>query len=104
MPLRFVFALHNHQPVGNFDHVFENAFRDSYWPFLEHLEQYPEIPIALHRWIWPRLPPFTPLAALRRPHPSSVSVVKPVVPSPRCGHLGEPKRKSKKQLASELVL
>jgi alpha-amylase len=48
MPLRFVFALHNHQPVGNFGHVFEHAYRDSYRPFLELLEQYPEIPISLH--------------------------------------------------------
>jgi hypothetical protein len=48
MPLRFVFALHNHQPVGNFGHVFENAYRDSYRPFLELLDQYPEIPLALH--------------------------------------------------------
>lgn len=48
MSLRFVFALHNHQPVGNFGDVFEGAYRDSYWPFLEMLEQYPEIPISLH--------------------------------------------------------
>ena len=48
MPLRFVFALHNHQPVGNFGHVFENAYRDSYRPFLELLDEYPEIPISLH--------------------------------------------------------
>lgn len=48
MPLRFAFALHNHQPVGNFGHVFENAYRDSYRPFLELLEQYPEIPLTLH--------------------------------------------------------
>ena len=48
MPLRFVFALHNHQPVGNFGHVFDNAYRDSYRPFLELLDEYPEIPISLH--------------------------------------------------------
>ena len=48
MPLRFVFALHNHQPVGNFGHVFEHAYNVSYRPFLELLEQYPEIPISLH--------------------------------------------------------
>jgi hypothetical protein len=48
MALRFVFALHNHQPVGNFGHVFEHAYRDSYRPFLELLEQYPEIPVSLH--------------------------------------------------------
>ncbi|HEV2948825.1 MAG TPA: alpha-amylase/4-alpha-glucanotransferase domain-containing protein [Gemmataceae bacterium] len=48
MGIRFVFALHNHQPVGNFDGVFEGAYRDSYAPFLELLEGYPEIPISLH--------------------------------------------------------
>lgn len=48
MPLRFVFGLHNHQPVGNFGNVFEQAYRDSYWPFLELMEQYPEILFTLH--------------------------------------------------------
>jgi alpha-amylase len=48
VPLRFVFALHNHQPVGNFGHVFENAYRDAYAPFLDLIEQYPEIPVSLH--------------------------------------------------------
>jgi alpha-amylase len=48
MPLRFVFGLHNHQPVGNFGSVFEQAYHDSYWPFLELMEQYPEIPFTLH--------------------------------------------------------
>ncbi len=48
MPLRFIFALHNHQPTGNFDGVFEGAYRDSYQPFLDLLEEYPEIPISLH--------------------------------------------------------
>lgn len=48
MPLRFVFGLHDHQPVGNFDSVFEQNYRDGYLPFLELIEQYPEIPIAIH--------------------------------------------------------
>ncbi len=48
MPLRFIFALHNHQPVGNFGHVFEAAYRDSYGPFLDLFEQYPEIQLSLH--------------------------------------------------------
>ena len=26
--LRFLFAVHNHQPVGNFESVIEKAFRD----------------------------------------------------------------------------
>jgi len=46
--LRLVLALHNHQPVGNFDGVFESAYRDGYLPFLEVLERHPEIPFALH--------------------------------------------------------
>src|SRR4051812_5073399 len=48
LPLRFVFALHNHQPVGNFGEVFEAAYRDSYAPFLELIAEYPEIPVSLH--------------------------------------------------------
>ncbi|MCS6976232.1 MAG: DUF1926 domain-containing protein [Gemmatales bacterium] len=48
MPLRFVFGVHNHQPVGNFDSVFEQAYRDGYTPFLDLIEHYPEVPITLH--------------------------------------------------------
>ena len=47
-PLRLVLALHNHQPVGNFDGVFEQAYRESYLPFLDVLEDYPSIRFALH--------------------------------------------------------
>ena len=46
--VRLIFALHNHQPVGNFDGVFEAAYRDSYEPFLEVMEDYPDIPFVLH--------------------------------------------------------
>jgi alpha-amylase len=46
--LRLVLALHNHQPVGNFDGVFEAAAADSYRPFLEVLDDYPELPVNLH--------------------------------------------------------
>lgn len=46
--IRLVLALHNHQPVGNFDGVFEDACRDSYNPFLDLLDAFPNIPIALH--------------------------------------------------------
>jgi alpha-amylase len=44
----FALALHNHQPIGNFDGVINDATSDSYLPFLEVLEQYPNIPISLH--------------------------------------------------------
>ena len=46
--VRFVFVLHDHQPVGNFDGVFEQAYIDSYRPFLDLLERHPGIRLALH--------------------------------------------------------
>jgi 4-alpha-glucanotransferase len=46
--VRLILALHNHQPVGNFDSVCEEAYRTSYRPFLDVLERFPEIPFALH--------------------------------------------------------
>lgn len=45
--IRLCLVLHNHQPVGNFDGVFEQAYGDAYLPFLEVFEQY-HFPIALH--------------------------------------------------------
>lgn len=47
-PIRFIFAIHNHQPIGNFGHVFEQAYQESYLPFLEVFESYPKIKLALH--------------------------------------------------------
>lgn len=41
-------ALHNHQPIGNFDGVFEQAYQDSYLPFLEVFEPYEKLQISLH--------------------------------------------------------
>jgi len=46
--LRLVLALHNHQPVGNFDGVFAASFDESYRPFLDVLDDYPDLPIVLH--------------------------------------------------------
>ncbi|HHM02863.1 MAG TPA: DUF1926 domain-containing protein [Caldithrix abyssi] len=46
--VKFVFGIHNHQPVGNFDFVFEEAYQKSYLPFLEVLERHPKIRIAIH--------------------------------------------------------
>jgi alpha-amylase len=62
--VRLILALHNHQPVGNFDGVFEAAYRESYLPFLEVLESYPEIPFVLHtsgplmEWLAERRPEY----------------------------------------------
>lgn len=46
--LRFIFILHNHQPIGNFNHVFEQSYQESYLPFLEVFAQYPDVKMALH--------------------------------------------------------
>jgi len=50
MPQTFHLALliHAHQPCGNFEHVLEKAYKDSYLPFLEHLEKYPGVHVGLH--------------------------------------------------------
>ncbi|HZN96177.1 MAG TPA: 4-alpha-glucanotransferase, partial [Gemmatimonadales bacterium] len=47
-PVRFVFGLHLHQPVGNFDHVFEQHVQDVYRPILEHLSSRGFLPVVLH--------------------------------------------------------
>lgn len=41
-------AFHNHQPVGNFDWVFENATQLAYEPMLAALERHPGVRLALH--------------------------------------------------------
>ncbi len=46
--IRLALVLHNHQPVGNFDHVFEQAYQDSYLPFLDVFSRYDPLRIALH--------------------------------------------------------
>ncbi len=47
-PLRFVFGVHFHQPVGNFDYVLEQHVRDVYLPLLEHIAEREFFPIVLH--------------------------------------------------------
>ena len=47
-PLRFVFGLHLHQPVGNFDHVFAQHLEDVYRPLLERLTERAFLPAVLH--------------------------------------------------------
>ncbi|MDD5583442.1 MAG: DUF1926 domain-containing protein [Candidatus Omnitrophica bacterium] len=43
-----VFGVHNHQPVGNFDHVFKDAYDHCYHPFLSLLSQFPKIKCSVH--------------------------------------------------------
>ena len=62
--IKFIFALHNHQPVGNFDDVFDLAYEKSYKTYLELLKKYPNIITSLHysgpllEWIISRKPEF----------------------------------------------
>lgn len=68
--VRLVIALHNHQPIGNFDGVFEGAYQDSYAPFLELLNEFPEIHVVIHNsgslleWLVERHPEY--IDTLRR--------------------------------------
>jgi hypothetical protein len=47
-PVRLALVLHNHQPIGNFEGVFESAYRESYAPFLDVLREFPDIRVSLH--------------------------------------------------------
>ncbi|MBM3118109.1 MAG: DUF1926 domain-containing protein [Chloroflexi bacterium] len=41
-------AIHNHQPLGNFPWVFEQAYQKAYLPMVEALERYPAVRLSLH--------------------------------------------------------
>jgi len=41
-------VIHNHQPCDNFGWVFEDAYNKSYKPFIDVLEKYPSVNIAMH--------------------------------------------------------
>jgi len=68
-PINLCLVLHNHQPIGNFDGVFEQAYQDSYLPFLSVFEPFDRINISLHTsgplmfWLAERHPEY--LARLR---------------------------------------
>ncbi|NJE61765.1 alpha-amylase/4-alpha-glucanotransferase domain-containing protein [Thermococcus sp. 21S7] len=46
--VNFIFGIHNHQPLGNFGWVLEDAYERSYRPFMEILEDYPNMKVAVH--------------------------------------------------------
>ncbi|HXX38786.1 MAG TPA: alpha-amylase/4-alpha-glucanotransferase domain-containing protein [bacterium] len=46
--LALALVIHNHQPVGNFDHVFARATDLAYEPMVAALERHPRIRLALH--------------------------------------------------------
>lgn len=47
-PVTLLLGVHNHQPVGNFGHVFRDAYERCYRPFLDVLERHPSIRMTLH--------------------------------------------------------
>ncbi len=72
MKFRLAFALHNHQPVGNFPHIFEEAHATCYQPFLELIKDFPGVRFSLHQsgilWDWQE-----------QRHPEFLSLVKNLV-------------------------
>ncbi len=46
--VKLLLGLHSHQPVGNFDFVFEDAYMRSYLPFMEVARKYPEFKFTVH--------------------------------------------------------
>lgn len=69
-PLRLCFGIHDHQPVGNFDHVVMEATDRSYRPFLERLAARPDVRLTVHvtgsllEWLRERAPATFDLLAL----------------------------------------
>lgn len=53
---KLAFGIHNHQPVGNFEAVFDSAHRSAYKPFLELVRRFPAVRLSLHQsgilWQW----------------------------------------------------
>ena len=46
--LQLILAIHSHQPVGNFGHVFAEAYERCYRPFLDTVSEHSNIKLALH--------------------------------------------------------
>jgi alpha-amylase len=46
--LQLILAIHSHQPVGNFGHVFAEAYDRCYRPFLDVVADHPSVKLALH--------------------------------------------------------
>ncbi|MFH1798053.1 MAG: alpha-amylase/4-alpha-glucanotransferase domain-containing protein [Candidatus Omnitrophota bacterium] len=46
--INLAIALHFHQPIGNFEHIFERAYEFCYKPFMELLSNYPEVKMMFH--------------------------------------------------------
>lgn len=76
-------VLHNHQPIGNFDGVIEQAYQDSYLPFLDVFEEYEALRLSLHTsgplMLW-----------LEENHPEYIERLKLLVAASRIEIIGGP--------------
>ncbi len=72
MKFKLAFALHNHQPVGNFTSVFEDAYAQCYLPFLQLARRHPGLRFSFHQsgilWDW-----------IHRHHPEFFDLVREMV-------------------------
>ncbi len=48
LSIDLIMVIHCHQPVGNFDHVFNMAHDKCYRPLLDLIEAFPEVKVGLH--------------------------------------------------------
>ena len=46
--INFLFGIHCHQPVGNFEHIFDESYQRCYLPFIETMERHPRIKFTVH--------------------------------------------------------
>ena len=46
---KLAIGIHNHQPIGNFDSVFEQAHKLAYKPFLELFDKFDILKMSLHQ-------------------------------------------------------
>jgi len=46
--VKFLFGIHCHQPVGNFEHILEDSYEKAYLPFIQLMDAHPRIKFAVH--------------------------------------------------------
>ncbi len=62
--LNFIIGIHDHQPVGNFDFVFEHSYEHAYKPFIDVMMKHQKVKANLHftgillEWIYKKHPDF----------------------------------------------
>jgi len=74
--LYFILSIHNHQPVGNFEHVLEEAYENAYLPFLKKLIAHPKLKVVLHYsgnlLLW-----------FEKAHPEAIDMIKALIKDKR---------------------